>query len=269
MHKSLTPLKEGGLLLQQPAILLAQEPHLRILDRTAKKENQIKVPSNMGNNILYYKGEEARACIYASGGLCVLPCPDWSSRDIAAAIWIEDKKHILLVSMYLDGLENVATNLQKLEPIIKYANDRDLFLVMQIDSNAHHGMWGSDNDNERGQDLLEYILANDLTILNDNDKPTFRRLNQGVFSNIDVTIANDRGTALVTSWDSNFVTESNHALITMPIALTVDDLRAYDSKTTKWKYVRKELRQVKTRPIGRASKRTIHQIKQINGLKQH
>ena len=101
--------------------------------------------------------------------------------------------------MYLDGLENVTTNLQKLEPIIKYANDRDLFLVMQIDSNAHHGMWGSDNDDKRGQDLLEYILAKDLTILNDNDKPTFRRLSQGVFSNIDVTIANDRGTALVTS----------------------------------------------------------------------
>ena len=59
MHKSLSPLIEGGILLQNPAILLAQEPPLRILDKTAKKELQTKVPKNMGNNILIYKGDNA------------------------------------------------------------------------------------------------------------------------------------------------------------------------------------------------------------------
>ena len=78
MHKSLSPLMEGGVLLQNPAILQAQEPPLRILDKTVKKELQTRVPKNMGNNILIYKGDNARACIYASGGLCVLPCYDWS-----------------------------------------------------------------------------------------------------------------------------------------------------------------------------------------------
>ena len=37
---SLTPLIEGGILLQNPAILLAQEPPLRILDKTVKKDLQ-------------------------------------------------------------------------------------------------------------------------------------------------------------------------------------------------------------------------------------
>ena len=45
---------ERGVLLQNPAILLAQEPPLRILDKTVKKELQIRVPRNMGNNILIW-----------------------------------------------------------------------------------------------------------------------------------------------------------------------------------------------------------------------
>ena len=92
MHKSLTPLKEGGLLLQTPAIFLAWEPHLRIFDRTAKKKTKLKYLATWG--IIYSTTKEKmleHVFMYQEAYVFYHACPDWSSRDVAAAIWIEDK----------------------------------------------------------------------------------------------------------------------------------------------------------------------------------
>jgi hypothetical protein len=43
---------------------------------------------------------------------------------------------------------------------------------MGCDDNTHHTVWGSTNTNQRGESLLG-LMANNLTIANQGNKPTF------------------------------------------------------------------------------------------------
>jgi hypothetical protein len=132
-------------------------------------------------------------------------------------------------------------------------------LIIQIDSNAHHGMWGSDHDDDRGRTLVDFILNNNLLVQNCNDKPTYRRLGQGqgVFTHIDVTVTNRRGNQLITDWDSDFETQSDHALITMDTNILNPGEVIPNPKTTRWKYFRKDIKKTEYNPIPSATEMEI------------
>lgn len=62
---------------------------------------------------------------------------------------------------------------QEFIAVVEYCKNMNLPLLTGIDTNAHHYAWGSTNINPRGDSLLEFIIATELMILNEGDKPTF------------------------------------------------------------------------------------------------
>ena len=53
-----------------------------------------------------------------------------------------------------------------------------IFFLISADANSHHTVWGSSDINNRRDGLLNYILSNDLYILNKGSRPTFQVTNR-------------------------------------------------------------------------------------------
>jgi len=63
-------------------------------------------------------------------------------------------------------------------------------LLVGIDSNAHHPIWGLPEANVRGEVLVSFLSNNNLHILNTGNNPTFTRVNCA--THIDITITNTK-----------------------------------------------------------------------------
>ena len=89
-----------------------------------------------------------------------------------------------------------------LKKSVEHVKRHNIALIIGTDANAHNTAWKSricdQKRKERGDKLLEYILANDLFIENAGDIPTF---DNGRWTNsIDLTITNKAGHNLVAGW---------------------------------------------------------------------
>ncbi|XP_014282578.1 uncharacterized protein [Halyomorpha halys] len=71
-------------------------------------------------------------------------------------------------------------------------------IVVSMDANAHHWLWGSTNTNQRGESLLEYLLGEYLEVLNRGNKATF--VNRVRAEVIDITIATCRVGPMIKNW---------------------------------------------------------------------
>jgi hypothetical protein len=60
-------------------------------------------------------------------------------------------------------------------------------LIIGCDSKLHHTSWGSTYIKNRGESLFNYIMANELDIMNKGNRPTFVTCNRQEV--IDITIA--------------------------------------------------------------------------------
>lgn len=75
-----------------------------------------------------------------------------------------------------------------------------------MDANAYNEVWGSVKTDKRGEELLEFILANDITIANVGSKPTFCTLRntrgglEWAKSVIDLTIVSNFICDLIEDW---------------------------------------------------------------------
>jgi len=53
-----------------------------------------------------------------------------------------------------------------MEELHKYAEDTRIPAIVASDMNAHHHAWGSDDCNQRGYNLCEFITATNWEIIN-------------------------------------------------------------------------------------------------------
>ncbi|XP_074033904.1 uncharacterized protein [Leptinotarsa decemlineata] len=125
----------------------------------------------------------------------MLPLSNLCSRDLTA-VKIKTAggggpEEIIIGSAYLpcDSLEPPPT--REVEELVRACQAEGLQLIIGCDANAHHLTWGSTNTNERGEHLLQFIMANNLDIGN---KPTF--VNARRSEVIDITI----GTTFVSNY---------------------------------------------------------------------
>ena len=97
--------------------------------------------------------------------------------------------------------------------------DEDLFrnLIRQLprpfiilgDFNAHHNMWGSNTDDNRGEIIADMITDENLFLFN-NGLPTYLRDSGGTTSNIDLTIGS-QDIAQYLNWEvCNYLHDSDH-----------------------------------------------------------
>jgi ribonuclease HI len=172
---------------QKYNIALLQEPPL-------SKNSLIKIPHPLH---ALAAPTNPRTAIIFNPSLDIWAIPHLSDRDCQVAIWYLNKRPTILVSAYWEiNSPNIP---EKLSQAIKYAKRGKYDLLLAIDSNAHHHLWGSPDINTRGLKFEEFISSHNLTLLNDSQAPTFEK---GLHkTHIDLTLTSPRLVKLVQTWE--------------------------------------------------------------------
>ena len=113
----------------------------------------------------------------------------------AVAVKVTAHKTITLCSVYLPPRNHFNFNPKDLQNVI----DQLPFPFIQMgDFNGHHTLWGCEDVNNRGQQLEDLVLKNDLILLNDKSHTYFHSAS-GTFTSIDLTLCS-RSLFLDFSW---------------------------------------------------------------------
>ena len=75
---------------------------------------------------------------------------------------------------------------REFEELVRYCEEKKLYLIIECDSNCHYKDWGSTNCNDRGEALLEFLNSTNLEILNQGNDSTF--CNSRILEVIDITL---------------------------------------------------------------------------------
>ncbi len=142
-----------------PVIALIQEPWVTM--------NQVRGLSSLRGQILWgAPGEHVRTCIYISRNLDSVFLPHLSSKDATAVevnlVRGQRKRAVVLASLYLPhDLESGLPPSNEMEQIVSFCEWRQKHLIIGCDANAHHTVWGCQDVNIRGQNLLDYLVTTD------------------------------------------------------------------------------------------------------------
>ena len=123
-----------------------------------------------------YQGADPRACIVAAGNLHLWEVPSLTTRDRVCCILKlgddQQLREILFVSLYLDITSPTEDAVGMFEEVMQFANGRQV--IFGADTNAHSTLWGSPENNARGDGLEEFLFHSNLEILNIGSIPTFQ-----------------------------------------------------------------------------------------------
>jgi ribonuclease HI len=167
-----------------------------------------------------------------------------NSDQVAISIKLRNKT-IVLASVYMpyDPTTTPVSNI--LINLIKFCKEKKFEFLISADANSHHTSWGSSNNNYRGEKLLEFILSNELFVLNKGCQPTFEITNRKEV--IDITFASHSLSEVVVDWEVSMVESfSDHKYITFriceEIVLNNEDFR--NIRRTDWELYNRELRTI-------------------------
>lgn len=192
-------------------IVLIQEPN-------AKGSN---IRGLMNGKTLTYNGilrdnENVRAAIWIENNFykncqCHLLGEFTNKDQTTIQITIEQenkiKKKIVLSSAYMPSNYKDASNKinQINDPItdifnnlVKFCQNKNLSLIIGCDSNAHNTIWGNIKNNKRGENFLNYLIAEDLYVHNTGNDFTYSQNETKTI--IDLTITNYETTEIITNW---------------------------------------------------------------------
>lgn len=165
------------------------------------------------------------------------------SRDVAPVkitAWAGNSKiEVVICSAYFDINGEVP---EKLVRLVEYWTEKNLDLLISCDANAHSKIWGCEDDNARGSMVLDFVLSNNLAILNKGSKPTYFRT--GVRTIIDLTLATQRFERKITDWRvTDEASGSDHARIEFEWkGITVKKTEYRIPQKTNWNLYEKLLR---------------------------
>ena len=118
-----------------------------------------------------------RTCILASKNLKATMMNQLCDQDTVTVTLdsanVSGKQKVVVCSTYMPYDSMVSPPPEMLKEVITYSNRRGFSFIIGCDANAHHVSWGSSDTNERGENLLEYILSANLSVVNRGCKPTF------------------------------------------------------------------------------------------------
>ena len=168
---------------------------------------------------------------------------DHSHRDQTLIHLKLKNDNLILLSTYMDG--NLPVPPAEHKKAITLSTTTNHPIISGFDSNSHHFCWGSPahKTDARGEDLLQYLDTNNLTIINSGTKPTYVN-SRGHSSHIDITVADDRALPLVSDWHvSDEESGSDHRLIKFKINLTTNNQprQTRNCKDTDWQALNDQL----------------------------
>lgn len=118
-------------------------------------------------------------------------------EKVIAIVVTNDNNKYLIINCYSPPQESISYILSKIENVIQGVAHNKLIILG--DFNAKNKIWGSKTCDEKGEDLLEFIIRHDLVLLNDkNSSPTFKTARAKGW--IDLTIVNQELKEDVLNW---------------------------------------------------------------------
>ena len=164
-----------------------EKPNIICLQETNCKPNkQIKLPGfNIASRFDRPDGVRGGGVsIFTARNLPTVDFPLSTPLEACATkIFINDNP-LVIISLYLPPILNnlnISTELTNLICNINYP------FILCTDGNGHHPLWGSDSSNHRGDLLQDWMLNENLILLN-NKNPTYET-SRGVFTHIDLTFS--------------------------------------------------------------------------------
>jgi hypothetical protein len=243
LHKS----KAATSLLSQNLNMNENNLHIALL--TEPHTFNGKIPNIEGkqfHTIYPTSVEGVRACIIIKNTLQYLEIPELQSRDTTAILvdtsTVTGKKYTIFASIYLPPEYDNQPPTQGMRRIIQYATNNDIPLIIGSDTNGHHQMWGSTNNNKRGNNLAEYILTVNLQSINTGNNPTFISANGQTI--IDVTFASTNIVNKIKNWHvSDDVTLSDHKYIKYTVTSEREEMiHHHNPRKTNWDKFRVNLK---------------------------
>ncbi len=217
LHRASAPTTELNCLLNKiPSfIVLIQEPLF--------KYGKVQGLNRRKGNIIHASGaSRPRTCIYVSKDWNVNPLYHLCTRDLTV-MSLKAKKsgnevEMIICSAYFpfDSVEKPPTD--EFVNLVIHCNTSSLPLLAGIDANAHHFAWGSTDINDRGGNLLEFILASNMMINNLGCKPTFVTATRSEV--LDITLSTPGLHSHISNWRvTESILTSDHRCIQFDVDL--------------------------------------------------
>ena len=172
------------------------------------------------------------------------------SRDLAAVLikYTEDgaERWLVVCSAYLSYDSEDPPPSRELEELVQYCENKNLFLIVGCDPNAHHTAWAGTNSNDRGEALVEFLNSSNLEILNQGNESTFCSGSRQEV--IDITLGSFGLLASITGWEVSSepsLSDCRHILFTLWGSVLVSLIR--NPKGTNWGSFREGLREKRVR----------------------
>lgn len=143
-------------------------------------------------------GKRRTATVVTNNHIDALLVQEATDKDsVVVELIILDNLKFYTVNMYMDITENIDNGIQKISHTLQLANRSSILITM--DSNSRSRTWYDKLTNKRGKTLEEFIISNQLIILNKgSEMKTFQRSRGS--SNIDLTISNHRLLTKIKEW---------------------------------------------------------------------
>lgn len=219
-------------------VALVQEPWV--------SKGKIMGLGGIGGELIYNRtSEHPRTCIIVKKGLEILPLTNFCSRDLTAVKLRtgkgNKKRELTLGSAYLPYDDPDLPPTRDVRELVGSCRENGLQLIIGMDANAHNKTWGSTNNNERGESLLQFILTNNLDILNVGNEPTFvTQIRKEV---IDITLSTTYISNQVSNWHvSDEESCSDHRHINFTVGGITPIERTYrNPRRTDWEAYKADL----------------------------
>lgn len=223
--------------VEQTNITIIQEPWIR--------GNKVHGFGQLHDRLFYHrKGTRPRAALHVSKDIDAMILNQFSDDDLVAVRVCRgpcEGGDFVVASAYLPYDSPRAPPGPFFARLVDYCRESGLELLVGMDANSHHTVWGSSDVNLRGEELLQYIMMTDFLVLNRGKRPTFANaIREEV---LDVSLATCGLESRVHSWRvSEQETFSDHKLIKFRVAGYAPLRQPYrNPRKTDWDIFRTEL----------------------------
>ena len=223
------------------SMALLQEPGQhsgRILNIDSRHIRTITGIDNANSSL----GNRPRACILVKKKINTLRLSQFSDADQVAVLTKDlNGRNIVFASIYMPFDNRQPPPSQLTKDLIDFCEQQYWSLIIGSDANSHNVIWGSSDDNARGEHLLEYIISTNLEICNVGNSPTFIVANRQEI--IDITLASINILDHIVNWQVIDDMKSDHRPITFEVmGEYVQNLDSFRNvRKTRWDRYKKEL----------------------------
>lgn len=164
-----------------------------------------------------------------------------NSNMVTIKLNIKHKKghiiNLIVCSIYMPGCKTGETDnpiTTQLKNLVKYIKDNNLEIIIGGDFNGHNTIWGSKESNPRGNRILDFIIDNNLALINKGSAPTF--VSGGNETIIDLTLATKKVEKDISGWEvAQEESFSDHKTINFEIETEkINPIKNRTKKKTDW-----------------------------------